>query len=91
MANEGHCKYRGCSITTRWSESELPADEADRKFTASFSVDSPDAYQPAWQQFPGDVFRTPVRAAENALEAAKQSIDRRLVEDPLDRRDRGSR
>lgn len=83
MANERRSKYKGCSITTRWAESELPVDELPRRFTASFSVDSPEACDSAWQQFPEEEFATPVRASDNALKAAKQSIDRRLSDAPF--------
>jgi hypothetical protein len=86
MANERHSRYRGCSITTRWSESELPENALPKQFTASFSVGSPDAHDSAWQQFPPESFGTPARAADNALEIAKHSIDRREQEGPLRRR-----
>jgi len=86
MANERRSHYRGCSITTRWAESELPENALPKQFTASFSVDSPDAHDSAWQQFPEESFATPVRAADHALEIAKDSIDRRQQEAPLRRR-----
>ena len=86
MANEGRSQYRGCSITTRWAESDLRENALPRQFTASFSVDSPHAHGAAWQQFPQESFSTSLRAAENALEIAKNSIDRRHQERPLTRR-----
>jgi hypothetical protein len=85
MANERRSQYKGCSITTRWAESELPDDDISKRFTASFSVDSPDADDSAWQQFPEQQFSTPVRAAENALNAARNLIDRRISGQPFSR------
>jgi hypothetical protein len=76
MANERHVRYRGCAIVTRWAESRAMDDDSTKRFTASFSVDPPDAHDSAWQEFPEDTFTTPVSASENALEAAKRSIDR---------------
>ncbi|MES2099432.1 MAG: hypothetical protein V4569_06400 [Pseudomonadota bacterium] len=86
MANERHSQYKGCSITTRWQESGLPDAELPRRFTASFSVDSPEAHDSAWQQFPEEEFATSVGAADNALEAAKNSIDRSISDKPFCRR-----
>ena len=88
MANERRSRYRGCSITTRWAESGLPEDALSKQFTASFSVDSPEAHDSAWQQFPEESFATPLRAAENALEVAKSSIDRRFSDKPFPSRPR---
>lgn len=80
MANERHSRYRGCSIITRWVESELPENALPKQFTASFSVDSPEACDSGWQQFPDALFATPLRAADNALEIAKDSIDQRITD-----------
>ncbi|MEO6660291.1 MAG: hypothetical protein ABIN44_08265 [Burkholderiaceae bacterium] len=80
MANERRSQYRGCSITTRWAESELPEHALPKQFTASFSVDSPQTHDSAWQQFPEESFGTAVRAADNALEIARDLIDRRLTD-----------
>jgi len=91
MANERRSQYRGCSITTRWAESELPEDALPKQFTASFSVDSPEAHDSAWQQFPEQSFSTPVGAADNALEIAKDSIDRRICNTPFPTRGRSGR
>jgi hypothetical protein len=78
MPNERLSRYRGCSITTRWAESELPENALPKQFTASFSVDSTEAHDSAWQQFPQESFATPVGAADHALEIAKDAIDRRI-------------
>lgn len=83
MSNERRSQYRGCSITTRRSESELPLEDLPRRFTASFSVGSPEAHDSAWQQFPDEEFATPTRASDNALQAAKKSIDRRIAGAPF--------
>lgn len=88
MANERRSQYRGCSITTRWAESELPDNPPEKQFTASFSVDSPDAHDSAWQQFPEEAFASPVRAADNALEIAKDAIDQRISDRPIPKRGR---
>jgi hypothetical protein len=88
MANERRSQYRGCSITTRWAESELPDNAPEKQFTASFSVDSPDAHDSARQQFPEETFASPVRAADNALEIAKDSIDQRISDKPMPKRGR---
>ena len=83
MPNERCSKYRGCSITTRWAESELPEDTLPKQFTASFSVQSPEAHDSAWQQFPEEAFATPARAADNALEIARIAIDRHISTKPF--------
>jgi hypothetical protein len=78
MDNERRSQYRGCSITTRWSESDLPVGDLPRRYTASFTVAAPQAHDSAWQQFQEEEFATPVRASDNALNAAKHSIDGRI-------------
>ncbi len=88
MANERRSQYRGCSITTRWAELGLPDNALPKQFTASFSVDSPEFHDSAWQQFPEESFATPVRAADNALEVARNSIDRRIADTPSPNRGR---
>jgi hypothetical protein len=90
MANKAHSLYRGCSITTRWVEVGIaPPDLLQVKtrprawakgFTASFSVVPPTENDSSWQEFPQPVFDTGVHAAQNALDAAKRSIDFKLAE-----------
>ena len=77
MPTTGHSRYKGCSITTRWTELEPLPETRAKRFNASFSVDPADAEESPWQQFEASIFDTSVHAASNALMAAKRSIDSR--------------
>jgi hypothetical protein len=89
MPNQRHSNYRGCSITTRWTEVTPRPECAERdallhgaakRFTASFSVEASLACDESWQQFPTTVFDTFARASEGAMTVARQMIDARLFE-----------
>ena len=67
----------------------MPEDALEKQFTASFSVDSPGAHDSAWQQFPEQVFASPARASNHALEIAKDSIDRHISDSPFPNPNRG--
>ena len=82
-ANEQLIRYRDCTITTRCVEVAEVArrtsrngdsEAVARSFTASFSVEQ-DSGSRAWQEFPARVFRSSIRATENALSVAKESVD----------------
>lgn len=64
-------RYRAYSITTRCMETAFRS----QRFEASFSV-SPDAVDEAsWQQFSRLAFDSCTAASDNALAAARRSID----------------
>jgi hypothetical protein len=67
-------QYKGCRITTRWTEIDCLRTKDGRQFLGSFSVESADA-QESWQAFPITVFHSWQSAASNALDAARRSID----------------
>jgi hypothetical protein len=75
MQNTKRSSYKGYDITTRWTEMLPLADRPAKRFNASFTVEpsAPDA--DSWQQFPHAVFDTWIAASENALTAARRSID----------------
>jgi hypothetical protein len=89
MPNQRHSNYRGCSITTRWTE-VIPRPEcaerdallhgSARRFTASFSVEASLTFDESWQQFPTTEFDTFARASEGAMTMARQMIDAKLSE-----------
>jgi hypothetical protein len=87
MANEQHACYRGCEITTRWTEVfDWSAREgvskeqhtALHRFVGSFSV-VPDASESrSLQKFLGATFGSSASAADNAMCQAKALIDEQL-------------
>jgi hypothetical protein len=89
MPNQRHSHYRGCAITTRWTEVTPRPEWAERdavlhgsakRFTASFSVEASVACDESWQQFPTAEFDTFARASEGAMTMARQMIDAKLFE-----------
>lgn len=89
MPNQRHDNYRGCSITTRWTEVTPRPAYAERdsllqgsvkRFTASFSVEASFACNESWQQFPMAEFDTFALASEGAMTMARQMIDAKLSE-----------
>jgi len=88
MPNQRHSAYRGCSITTRWTEVLPRPDWAEqgalygsaKRFTASFSVDARVTCDESWQQLPTAEFDTFARASEGAMTMARQMIDAKLSE-----------
>jgi hypothetical protein len=90
MANEQHASYRGCDITTRWTEVfdwsardgvSKVMHTAVHRYVGSFSV-SPEASESrSLQKFLGASFESAERASENALSEAKHLIDEQYSED----------
>jgi hypothetical protein len=89
MPNQRHSHYRGCAITTRWTEVTPRPEWLERdavlhgsakRFTASFSVEASVACDESWQQFPTAEFDTFARASEGAMTMARQMIDAKLFE-----------
>jgi hypothetical protein len=90
MANEQHSNYRGCDITTRWTEVfDWSAREgvskerhtAMHRYVGSFSVSPEDSESRSLQKFLGTSFQSAEGAAENALCEAKHLIDEQLSEE----------
>jgi hypothetical protein len=89
MLNATCCSYKGCSITTRWTEVRSMSEggvELDQtslgltgRFIACFSVDFQVASAESWQQFLLTDFDSSAHAQENALATAKRSIDLRFA------------
>ena len=82
MSNITLCKYKGFTITTRWSEVVTLATQMDW-FKASFTVAPLDAGEDSWQQFPISQFATSEAASANAMRAAKSSIDQKWMRPAL--------
>jgi hypothetical protein len=84
MANEQHANYRGCDITTRWTEvfdwSARDGISKERhtalhRYVGSFSVSSEASESRALQKFLGASFESAADASENALTEAMHLID----------------
>jgi hypothetical protein len=91
MANEHHASYRGCEITTRWTEVfdwsardgvSKETHTALHRYVGSFSVSPESAVSRSLQKFLGTSFVSASGAAENALSEAKHLIDEQFSEKP---------
>ena len=75
MPNSTRSTYRGYCITTRWTNLQLSGKRPWKGFDAAFAVSPMDPDGESWQEFPKTVFATHEAAVENALGAARRSID----------------